>query len=166
MRRVEREISSKDEIKRLLDDSKIMRIAINDDLYPYILPLNFAATYSPDGNFRFYIHCAAEGRKISLIQKNNKVGFETDIHYGTINADSDIPCKMSTSYESVIGYGRLTIVRDEEEKRNGLALIVKSLSTSNNLQQFSEASFENVLVLRLDVLSVSAKKHVVPLAGA
>ena len=42
MRRADREISEVEEIAKILDSIEIMRIAIFDNPYPYIIPLNFA----------------------------------------------------------------------------------------------------------------------------
>lgn len=41
MRRKDREISSKEEIIKIIQKEGICRLAIKDDLYPYIVPMNY-----------------------------------------------------------------------------------------------------------------------------
>ena len=41
MRRSEREITSRDEMLRIMKQCDVCRIAINDEVVPYIVPMNF-----------------------------------------------------------------------------------------------------------------------------
>ena len=47
MRRKDREITEFAEIKNIFDKAKVLRIALNNGEYPYILPVNFG--YETDG---------------------------------------------------------------------------------------------------------------------
>ncbi len=58
MRRADREISEVEEIAKILDSIEIMRIAIFDSPYPYIIPLNFAYFLSHENKITFFFHSA------------------------------------------------------------------------------------------------------------
>ena len=161
MRRVDREVTSRDKIREILEKTYVMRIAFFDDLYPYLIPLNFAFVISPDNFFRFYFHAATEGRKLALLKENNRVAFEADIFYQFIGAESEIPCQMSVSYESVTGYGRMKIVETDDERNYGMEQLVNRFSSAAQREALNAETFARTLVLRLDVESITGKRHVV-----
>ena len=41
MRRKEREVTDKEEIRQILENGQVIRIAMNNGEYPYILPVNY-----------------------------------------------------------------------------------------------------------------------------
>lgn len=161
MRRVDREITSRDKIREILEKTFVMRIGFFDALYPYIIPLNFAFVIAPDNYFRFYFHSATEGRKLTLLKANNKVAFEADIFHQFIGAEAENPCRMSTSYESVTGYGRMKIVNTDDERNYGMEQLVNRFSTAAQRKALNAETFARTLVLRLDVESITGKRHVV-----
>lgn len=57
MRRKDREITSKEEMLDVIRRSDVCRLALNDDGYPYILPLNFGMK-EEDGKVVLYFHGA------------------------------------------------------------------------------------------------------------
>ena len=69
MRRKDRQITDKDIINEILLKSDIARIALFDNEYPYIIPMNYG--YKDNA---LYFHCAPEGKKLDLIKRNNNVG--------------------------------------------------------------------------------------------
>ena len=113
MRRNEREIMDRLEIIKILDNSDVLRIAMMDYKYPYIIPVNFATSINEKGNICLISHSATEGKKIDLLRINNNVCFETDIFYRISDCDSDIPCQWGSVYESVIGNGRIKIITED-----------------------------------------------------
>lgn len=54
MRRKDREVTNLDEIVEIMKGCDVCRIAINDEIYPYILPVNFGFELV-DGNIVIYI---------------------------------------------------------------------------------------------------------------
>ena len=71
MRRKDRQINDFMEIYDIIKRCDICRIALNNDGYPYILPLNFGVS-SEDEKLTFYFHSALEGQKLQLIEKDNR----------------------------------------------------------------------------------------------
>ena len=63
MRRSDREIKNIEEIMAVMRQCDVCRLALNDDGYPYIVPLNFGFT-EDDGKIELFFHSAAEGHKL------------------------------------------------------------------------------------------------------
>ena len=115
MRRTDREVTDATAITAIMERCKVVRLAINTDAAPYILPLNFGM--ESDG-MTIYIHGAAEGEKYHLLQRDGRVGFEMDCMLG-MDMD-EVHRECSTRYESVVGWGVAEEITDLEEKRHAL----------------------------------------------
>lgn len=61
MRQKNREIKDINKIAEVIDACEVCRIAINDEEYPYIVPLNFG--YEMKDNIILYFHSALEGQE-------------------------------------------------------------------------------------------------------
>ena len=88
------------------------RLALNDDGYPYILPLNFGIKIV-DGKVILYFHSALEGYKVDIIKKDNRASFEMDCKHQLQYFKEKGYCTMA--YESVIGSGRIRILEEVEK---------------------------------------------------
>ena len=71
MRRKDREVTDFSEIIKIMKNCDVCRLALNDDGFPYILPLNFGMAVNED-KITLYFHSALEGYKVGLIQKDNR----------------------------------------------------------------------------------------------
>jgi len=118
MHRNEREITDKKDIDDIIRRCRVCHLAMCDEGQPYVVPLNFGY----DGGF-LYFHAAPEGRKIDIIKRNNRVGFEFDILHDIVTAEQ--ACKWGAKYESVMGSGTAEIVDDLEAKKEALQLIMR-----------------------------------------
>lgn len=125
MRRNERKVTDIAEIKAFLDECKVCRVAFSGEDAPYIVPMNMAYDLE-DGKLSLYFHCASEGRKIDLLTRNPKVGFEMDREIGIV--EGKLPCQYSYRYMSIIGSGNAFLVEDETEKVRILTKIMKQQS--------------------------------------
>ena len=153
MRRVDREIIGLDNILAILDKCEIIRIGLCDGGKPYIVPLNFGYEVINEKVF-IYMHCAAGGRKIDIINKNNNVCFEADCGYKLITAET--ACRYSAEYQSVIGEGVIEILKGEAQKIHGLGILMKRYGF-NGKPSYDERALSNVTVLRISVYSVTGK---------
>ena len=71
MRRHDREITDSREILSIVNECKVIRLAMLDEQgLPYIIPLNFGYRFA-DGVFTFYCHSAREGRKLELLRRGS-----------------------------------------------------------------------------------------------
>jgi len=148
MRRNDREIKDRKDIDGIIRRCRVCRLAMCDDGQPYIVPLNFGY----DGRF-FYFHAAIEGRKIDIIKRNNRVGFEFDILHNIVTAQQ--ACDWGTKYESVIGSGTAEIVDDLEAKKEALEWIMRQYGSGT--WDFPKEILKKTLILRVSILEISGK---------
>jgi nitroimidazol reductase NimA-like FMN-containing flavoprotein (pyridoxamine 5'-phosphate oxidase superfamily) len=149
MRRDDREITDRNKIDQIISRCKVCRIALCDEGQPYVLPLNFGY----DGKY-LYFHSANDGKKIEIINKNNRIGFEFDIFHEIIKAES--PCKWGAKYESVVGTGIIEFIESHKEKTTALECILSQYGGSFN--QFKLSNISSVSVFRVNIVSISGKE--------
>ena len=110
MRRKDREVTDPIKIADVINRCACCRIGFYDDGEVYIVPLNFGYAIK-DNSYTFYFHGAKEGRKIGLIYKNPKVGFEMDTNHAVYaHGGSETACDYTARFQSVIGNGIMSIV--------------------------------------------------------
>ncbi|MBK9390044.1 MAG: pyridoxamine 5'-phosphate oxidase family protein [Bacteroidetes bacterium] len=102
-----------------------------------------------------FFHCAPEGRKIELIKKNNYICFEMDTDHLLYSGEKD--CDWGMNFSSVVGYGRITIVSDHEEKRKGLDCIMAHYSDRKDFS-YDEKIMSRTAVLRIDIEEITGKQ--------
>ena len=153
MRQKNREITDIQEIIEVMKQCDVVRLALNDDEYPYILPLNFGMDVS-DGKIILLFHSALEGHKIDLIKKDNRASFEMDCKHQLQYFDDIGYCTMS--YESVIGIGKIRILKDEE-KMQALRKLMDHYHPDENAY-FNPAAVERTMVYTLEVEKITGKR--------
>jgi len=152
MRRTDKEITDRAQMEEILQKAELIRIAMIDNGEPYLVAMNFA--YSGSDNC-IYLHSAAEGRKIDILEKNNKVAFQTEIDYETVL--QDIACDSTARYRSVFGTGRIHFVRDIEGKKKLLDAIMLKCSGRSGYT-YSDRALDKTLGIRLEIDSLTGKK--------
>lgn len=153
MRRKDREITDPNEIVEIIKKCDVCRIALFDDEYPYIIPLNFGYEKTED-IINLYFHCAQTGTKLDLIKKCNKVSFEMDCSHVLVTGEQ--ACDYTMEFESVCGTGKIEIL-EEDEKINALNILMKQYS-SKEKNTFDENLLKITTALRLTVKSITGKK--------
>ena len=155
MRRKDREITNPDAIDQILTGCDCCRLGIATEGAPYVVPLNFG--YRREGGVpTFYFHCAKEGRKLELLRRQPRVGFELDTRHQL--KEGATACRYSFGYQSVIGVGTVAFVTDEREKREALECILRQY-TGRTGWQWEEAALGSVTVLRLHAEELTCKAH-------
>ncbi len=149
---------------RLLDEARAREILasaqygymsmIDLDGKPYGVPVNFVW----DGEDAIYIHCAPEGKKIDILECYDHVSFCV---VGNVNL---LPGQFTTEYESIILDCEVTIPTYDEERLHALELIVKKFSPQHfdTGMRYAHKSLPRTCIVRLDILSWSAKAKKVP----
>jgi nitroimidazol reductase NimA-like FMN-containing flavoprotein (pyridoxamine 5'-phosphate oxidase superfamily) len=150
MRRKEREITEKGRIEEILRRSVVCRLAMSVDDQPYLVPLCFGYK---DGNL--YFHCAREGMKVDMLNKNNKVCFECDIDHEVVR--SDTACEWAMKGLSVIGLGRAYLLDSPEAKREALDLIMEHYGGEEPFF-YKEKGFHKSLIIKVEIESMTGKK--------
>ncbi|MGF6907763.1 pyridoxamine 5'-phosphate oxidase family protein [Fusobacterium sp. PH5-44] len=123
MRRKDREVMDQIIIDQIIEKCQCCRIGMIDEDEVYIIPMNFGYSRNNEGKSTFYFHGAKVGRKIHLILKNKKATFELDIDH-KLN-ESKEACGYSYKFASVMGVGKISIIAENDEKKNGLNTIMK-----------------------------------------
>ena len=126
MRRKDREITDIDGIEEIFLQCKTCHVAMIDGDTPYIVPLSFGYKFLVDGVLELYFHSALEGRKLDVLNRNNKVCFEISSEGEPIH--SVAPCNSGYYYASVIGFGEAVFIDDDKEKCEALSIMFKHQS--------------------------------------
>lgn len=126
-------------------------IALNDDGFPYMVPLNFGMDIE-DGQLYLYFHCAMQGKKLDLIRKDNRATFEMDCDHNFILYDERMSCTMG--YSSVVGHGIIEFV-EEEKKYEALKILMRQYHAEDF--QFNTDMIKVTTVLKMKVLDITGK---------
>lgn len=153
MRRKDREITDVAMITEIIKKCKVCRIALFDEDFPYIIPMNFGLR-EDNGKIELYFHCANEGKKLDLIRKCNKASFEMDCNHRLITGEK--ACDFTMEFESVCGNGTIDIL-SEERKAYALTALMDQYA-ERKTYQFSDNYINAVTVFRLTVENVWGKK--------
>ncbi|GAB6062545.1 pyridoxamine 5'-phosphate oxidase family protein [Deferrisoma palaeochoriense] len=151
MRRREREVTDPAEIEAILREATVCRLGLRWAEDVYVVPLSFG--YEPG---RLYFHGAPEGLKMELLRANPRACFEVDLVDGVRREGP--PCSWGFRYRSVIGWGRVAVVENPEEKRRGLAAIVRQFGGDAGGASFPEKALAATAVLRLEIERMTAKR--------
>ena len=149
MRRTDKEIVSKAEIKDILDHGRVCHLGLSDNGMPYVVPVNYG--YS-DGYL--YIHSAGEGRKIEILRSNNLVSF--NIYVDESIRESAAACNWTMKYRSVMGTGKAYLLEKQDEKIEALRLIMRHHSDGE--YQFDAAAVERVVIIKIVIDDLTGKK--------
>ena len=141
MRRSDREITDLGEILSIINDCKVIHLAMVDDGVPYLLPLNFGYACE-SGAFSFFCHSAREGRKLDILRKNPTVAFEMDC--------------CGYYFASVTGVGHVEFL-DGEEKLAALTALMRHMAGREDKFTEQQARAVEVFAVRADKLSAKAK---------
>lgn len=76
-----------------------------DEGYPYAVPIS----YVYDGD-KLYFHCAKAGHKLDAVRREPKVSF------CVIDQDRVVPEEYTSYFRSVIAFGTIRIMEDEQKK--------------------------------------------------
>ena len=153
MRREDREVTDRNEIIEIMRRCDVCRLAIHDEEYPYIVPLNFGLLVDED-SMTLVFHSALEGTKLDLLKIDNRVSFEMDCQHQLQYFEEKGICTMA--YESVIGRGRITFL-EGEEKFGCLQAIMEQYHHRKDVY-FNPATVERTAVYVLQVESVTGKR--------
>lgn len=155
MRRKDREITDSNEIMEIMKKCDVCRVAFHDEPYPYIVPLNFGFSFE-NNQITLFFHGANAGKKLALLNADNRVSFEMDCSHHLVTAD--VACEYTMEFESVCGTGTIRLL-NENEKIPALTNIMNQYDKKEN-HSFHESMVNHIAVLGLTVTSVTGKRLV------
>ena len=152
MRRSDREVTTFEGMIAIIEKCDVCRLALNDDDYPYILPLNFGMNITDDNRLELYFHGASEGTKYGLIARDNRASFEMDCEHNLVSELERGSCTME--YQSVIGQGHIEMI-PEEGKLEALRILMKHYHMEDF--PFNKAVMPRTTVFKLVVEKMTGK---------
>lgn len=155
MIRKDRQIIDDNIIDKIIDCATCIRLGLYDGEM-YIVPLNFGFQNN-NGKRTFYFHSAKKGKKLDIIEKNNKACFQLDTDISI--ALKDAPCSSTCYYKSIIGNGMISFIDDTEEKTFALNSILKKY-TGKTVSQMKKEALDSVAVFKLEVDCLTCKANI------
>ncbi|MDI9470659.1 MAG: pyridoxamine 5'-phosphate oxidase family protein [Bacillota bacterium] len=122
---------------------------LGDGGYPYAVPLNYAL----DGE-RILFHSAPVGHKLDALRRHPAASF------CVVDIAEPRPETLSTCYRSVIVFGRVRIIEEEDGFREALRLFTRRFVTDPELalRVAAEESRERLLMLAFEIEQMSGKQ--------
>lgn len=150
--RPNREITSDEEINRILRKGKYTVISMCRDNEPYIVTLSYG--YDQESNC-LYFHTAKAGLKQEFLDKNSMV-------CATIIEDGGyVPDVCEHVFKSVVFLGKMEVVSDMDEKRHGMNVLLNHLEEKESVIKGymlkSEDRYSKMDVLRLKITQIRGK---------
>ena len=149
MRRNDKAITDRQQVDAIIRGSLVCRLAVVEAGQPYLVPLSFGY----DGA-DLYFHTALEGRKIAAFLAGGEVCFECERNV-EVRRHPHLACKWSMDYESVIGYGTLSELTADTDKRHALNLIMRQYSEAD--WDFDTAAMSKTRAWKLTITSLTGK---------
>lgn len=155
MRRADLEITSLEEIVKIIDKCAVMRAGFFDGQYPYIVPLSFGYAFK-EGKLTFYFHGAKEGLKHDLIAKSPNACVEGDIFYRYVKRERSV----TVEYESFIAKGQVSEIAGEES-----VFGIERILQHCGYPEFSASecvALDITRVYKIEIQSVTGKRSILP----
>lgn len=141
-----------------LKTSKIGHIATHWDQQPFITPSTF---WYDEEHHEIIFHSNIIGRVRTNSERHPDVCFETS-KFGHF-LPSNIALEFSMQYESVIVFGKIRIIEDEEEKRYGLYSLLEKyfpeMRPDEEYQSITEKELRRTSVYGIKIESWSGKRN-------
>lgn len=131
--------------------SGVLAVAGDDD-YPYTVPISYVFA-----DEKLYFHCAQSGHKLDAIQRSPKASF------CVIDRDQIVPEKYTTFFRSVIAFGRVRILEDDQEKRAAIEKLAVKYSPSESeasRQQEIEREWKPLCMLEMTIDHMTGKEAI------
>lgn len=151
MRR-KRQLLSKEKSLAILEKMTCGVLALHgDDGYPYAVPISYVLHED-----RIYFHSALSGHKIDAINGNEKASF------CVIEKDEIISEKYTTYFRSVIVFGKVHILQNEDEKREAIEILAAKYSPSQveGRKMEIDKEFKRLCIIELTIEHITGKESI------
>lgn len=151
MRRFKQELD-KNECEAILERGKEAVLALSgDEGYPYAVPLNYIYK---DGEV--YFHCAKSGHKIDAINRCDKASM------CVIDKGDIVQEKYTTYFRSVIVFGRISEITDDDEKYEKVKILTEKYCPDykDGIDDAIKKEWKALNVLKLKVEHMSGKQAI------
>ena len=151
MRRKRQQLSNEESIAILEKATAGTLALLGDNDYPYAVPISYVYHER-----KLYFHSALAGHKVDAIRKCDKASF------CVIEQDDVQPKKYTTFYRSVIAFGRIHIIEDDQEKLETACMLGNRYNPNDeeSLRQEMEKGFFRMLMIRFDIDYLTGKEAI------
>ena len=151
MRRKRQQLTEEKSIGILQKSTAGTLALLGDNGYPYAVPISYVYA---DG--KLYFHSALSGHKIDAIRNSDKASF------CVIDQDEVHPEKYTTYFRSVIAFGRIHIIEDEQEKLATARLLGDRYNPNQEeaLQKELEKGLSRMVMIRFDIEHLTGKEAI------
>ena len=148
MRRKRQQLSDVESISILQKATAGTLALLGDNDYPYAVPISYVYHER-----KLYFHSALSGHKVDAIRNCDKASF------CVIDKDDVQPEKYTTFFRSVIAFGRIHIIEDEQEKQETARLLGDRYNPNQEeaLQKELEKGLSRMLMIRFDIEHLTGK---------
>lgn len=124
---------------------------LGDEEYPYAVPMSYAYD---DG--KIFFHSAKSGHKIDAIKSHENASF------CVIDQDQIVPEEYTTYFRSVIAFGKMRLVEDENEKRRIATTLAMKYSPGfeEGIPAEIDSSMKAMAILEMDIEHMTAKEAI------
>ena len=151
MRRHRQQLSQKESISIIERATSGTLALLGDDDYPYAVPISFVYH---DGCL--YFHSAVEGHKIDAIRRHDKASF------CVIDQDDVHGEQYTTFFRSVIAFGHISIIEDEDEKIAAARMLGNRYNPNHDeaLKKEMEKGLHRMVMLRMNIEHLTGKEAI------
>ena len=152
MRRKRQQLAEEESIGILQKATSGTLALMGDNDYPYAVPISYVYHEG-----KLYFHSALTGHKVDAIRKCDKASF------CVIEKDDVVqPEKYTTFFRSVIAFGRIRIIEDEQEKLETARMLGNRYNPNDDesLQKEIESGFSRMLMIRFDIEHLTGKEAI------
>ena len=151
MKRKRQQLSEAESIEILKKATAGTLALLGDGGYPYAVPLSYVYAEG-----KLYFHSALSGHKVDAIRNCDKASF------CVINKDDVQPEKYTTYFCSVIAFGRIHIIEDEQEKLETARLLGDRYNPNQEeaLQKELEKGLSRMMMIRFDIEHLTGKQAI------
>jgi len=154
MRHPERELKDQETIDALLRRAPVGRIAtVNQKGIPVIKPVNFLYL-----DRKIYIHSSVKGEKIEDVKRESPICFEVDEPIAYVMA-SQVACKASYYYRSIIVKGKAILVKDLNKKLKVLKRMMEKYQPEGNEGGISVEILKKTAVIEILIDEITGKEN-------
>ena len=151
MRRHRQQLSQEESISIIERATSGTLALLGDDDYPYAVPISFVYH---DGCL--YFHSAVEGHKIDAIRRHDKASF------CVIDQDDVHGEQYTTFFRSVIAFGHICIIDDEDEKIAAARMLGNRYNPNQDeaLEKELENALHRMVMLRMKIEHLTGKEAI------
>lgn len=148
MRRFKQELSAEKCAEILQTEPRGVLAVLGDGGYPYTVPLDFV--YADN---KLFFHSAVEGHKVDAVLGNPKASFCV-LSQRELSDDG-----WSYYFDSVVVFGRVSVVSDEVERLDKLRKLgLKYYPSADEVEEEIRRDMKRALLLRFDIEHMSGKR--------